>query len=179
MNARGSLALLAAGLLAELACACSSRPKGKGELLLAAIDARGPRAVIDSLWRGEHPNGLDEVSDSIATGAATWLEVGRRLRAESDAGVTEELLIDMSYALQRAPERVLPLLGPRFPLAEVCSGPFYDTTPEFEKRFLDTVIASLETVRTPELIPARDSCLREFRRELEHVRHQDSGDTVK
>ena len=97
------------------------------------------------------------VTSGIATGDSLWLQVADELMPAS-AAAEATLSIALAFALPRAPDRVLALLGQKYPVEEVCGMPFLKADSMEVTKYHDEAIAALGRVRAASLSPARDAC---------------------
>jgi hypothetical protein len=93
--------------------------------LNADIEKFGANQVLDRIWNSDRAFG--ELFDRISSGNAIWIAIAVKLRAVSDAGVTESLYMAMSRALAKNPESVLSVLTSNYKLGSfeaerVCGG---------------------------------------------------------
>jgi hypothetical protein len=109
--------LLAALLTAKVAAA---DPGISSKDVEAALKAPDPRIALAKYWDCSQPE--KTVCSAIETGDAEWLTLAEKMLDYSDAGSTEDLLGSLGRAMQRKPERVLPLVGktPLLDVAHVC-----------------------------------------------------------
>lgn len=97
------------------------------------------------------------VMSGIATGDSAWLEVARRLTPAS-ASAAASLTIALASALPRAPGRVLTLLGPKYPVEDVCNIPFLEPESTLVTSYHDKAVTALSQVRDTLVTTVRDDC---------------------
>jgi hypothetical protein len=97
------------------------------------------------------------VMNGISTGDSSWLEVAREVTPAS-ATSAATLSIALASALLRSPERVLALLGRKYPVSDVCSIPFLRPDSSLVTSYYGEAIAALARVQSPPLSPVRDAC---------------------
>ena len=128
---------------------------GSAELVLSEIKLGGVAKVAKRLDSDESFG--RSVTSGIATGDSAWLEVASKLTPAS-ATAEASLSIALASALPRSPERVLALLGEKYPLEEVCGIPFLRPDSALVVGYHDDAIAALGRVRDTSLTTARDAC---------------------
>jgi hypothetical protein len=128
---------------------------GSAEVVLSEIKLGGAEKVSQRIDSDE--NFGRSVMNGIATGDSLWLEVADKLTPTSSAAEAT-LSIALASALTHSPERVLALLGDKYPIEEVCGIPFLKADSSLVTSYYDEAIASVERVRTPTLTAARDAC---------------------
>jgi len=142
--------------LSTAACKDSAwTPVGSAELVLSEIKLGGVASVARRLDSDESFG--RSVTSGIATGDSAWLEVASKLTPAS-ATAEASLSIALASALPHSPERVLALLGEKYPLEEVCGIPFLRPDSALVVGYHDDAIAALERVRDTSLTTARDAC---------------------
>ena len=154
------LARSIAGLLlivgAPIACRDTAwTPRGTAEIVLSEIKL-GRSAVVAKRIDADESFGLS-VMNGISTGDSSWLEVARELTPAS-ATSAASLSIALATALPRSPERVLALLGRKYPVADVCSIPFLRPDSSTVTGYYGEAVAALARVRSAPLSPVRDAC---------------------
>ena len=151
--------MIAGGLLSFIVvtgCKDSSwTPMGSAELVLSDIKLRGAAGVSRRIDTDE--NFGRSVMNGIATGDSAWLEVAQQITPSSSAAEAS-LSIALASALNRAPARVLPLLGRKYPAEEVCGIPFLRADSMAVIAYFDSATAALQTIRDSSLRQARDTC---------------------
>ena len=130
-------------------------PSGSAELILAEIKLGGAQNVAKRLDADE--NFGRAVLDGVATGDSAWLEVADKLTPAS-AAAEASLSIALASALPRSPRTVLALLGPKYPVDEVCSIPFLKAESTLVTSYHDEAAAALSRVYTAPLVKVRDEC---------------------
>lgn len=126
--------------------------------ILREVNQRGAKAVLWELY--DQRSDWDRVLHRIERGAPADLEVARVLRSVSDAGASEELTIAVTLALLVAPDRVLALMIPSYPLALVCTSPdTEDDSLAVALERLEQLRASVAAVADAALVERRDACL--------------------
>jgi hypothetical protein len=134
----------------------ASRPQD----LLAAIQERGPRAVVDELWDSDEKWAALETG--VGTGTKEWLKVARAIKPGTDAASSETLEIAMFRAIHKSPWAVLSLLASE-PQSwfGVCSSNFLMGDPADERALglLDRTIDAIEKVEDNRLSEIRKSWL--------------------
>lgn len=128
---------------------------GSAELVLSEIKLGGAANVSKRIDSDE--NFGRSVINGIATGDSLWLQVAQNLTPAS-AAAEATLSIAMASALTRSPERVLGLVGPKYPVEEVCGIPFLKADSSQVTSYHDAAIAALDRVRSPALGTARNAC---------------------
>jgi len=130
-------------------------PSGSADLVLAEIKLGGGQNVAKRIDADE--NFGRAVMNGIATGDSTWLAVADKLTPAS-ASAEASLSIALASALPRSPRRVLALLGPKYPVDEVCAIPFLKPESTLITSYHDEAVAALSRVDTAPLMKARDEC---------------------
>jgi hypothetical protein len=97
------------------------------------------------------------VTAGIATGDSLWLQVAGELSPAS-AAAEATMSIALASALTRAPERVLALVGDKYPVEEVCGIPFLKGDSTFVVTYHSEATAALTRVTTPSLSAIRTAC---------------------
>jgi hypothetical protein len=148
------------GLLVIVAALIACRdtawtPRGSAEIVLSEIKL-GRSAVVAKRIDADESFGRS-VMNGISTGDSSWLEVARELTPAS-ATSAATLSIALASALLRSPERVLALLGPKYPVVDVCSIPFLRPDSSTVTNYYGEAIAALARVQTAPLFPVRDAC---------------------
>jgi hypothetical protein len=128
---------------------------GSAELVLSEIKLGGAPKVSKRIDSDE--NFGRSVMSGIATGDSVWLEVADKL-VPASAAAEATLSIALASALPRSPDRVLALLGQKYPIEEVCGMPFIKADSADVTTYYDGVIAALGRVRAASVAPARDAC---------------------
>jgi hypothetical protein len=130
-------------------------PRGSAEIVLSEIKL-GRSAVVARRIDADESFGRS-VMNGISTGDSSWLEVARELTPAS-ATSAASLPIALASALLRSPERVLALLGPRYPVADVCNIPFLRPDSSTITSYYGEALAALARVRSAPLSSVRDAC---------------------
>ena len=97
------------------------------------------------------------VMNGIATGDSAWLEVARQLTPAS-ATSAATFSIALASALPRSPERVLAVLGPNYPVEDVCAIPFLKADSSVVTSYYGEAVGALARVRSAQLALTRDAC---------------------
>jgi hypothetical protein len=130
-------------------------PMGSAELALSEIKLGGAATVSRRLDTDESFGRA--VVNGIATGDSLWLEVAAKLTPPS-AAAEASLSIALASALTRAPDKVLALVGEKYPLEEVCGIPFLRPESTFVVSYHAEAVAALERVRSSALSRTREAC---------------------
>lgn len=130
-------------------------PMGSAELALSEIKLGGTAAVSKRLDTDESFGRT--VMNGIASGDSLWLEVAAKLKPASSAAEAS-LSIALASALTRAPDKVLALVGEKYPLEEVCGIPFLRPESTFVVSYHADAVAALDRVQSPALSRTRDAC---------------------
>lgn len=130
-------------------------PKGSAEIVLSEIKL-GRSAVVAKRIDADESFGRS-VMNGISTGDSSWLEVARALTPAS-ATSAASLSIALASALLKSPERVLGLIGSKYPVADVCSIPFLRPDSSIVISYYNEALAALARVRSAPLSPVRDAC---------------------
>jgi hypothetical protein len=130
-------------------------PMGSAEVVLSEIKLGGAEQVSRRIDSDE--NFGRSVTNGIATGDSAWLEVARQITPAS-AAAEATMSIALAAALPRAPTRVLRLIGPKYPLEEVCGIPFLKADSSAVITYHDEARAALVTVRDSSLRNVRLEC---------------------
>jgi len=128
---------------------------GSAELVLSDIKNGGATEVSKRIDSDE--NFGRSVTSGIASGDSVWLQVADQLIPASSAAEAT-LSIALASALPRSPDKVLALLGQKYPTEEVCGMPFLRADSAEVTTYHDEAIAALGRVRAASLSPARDAC---------------------
>ena len=128
---------------------------GSAELVLSDIRLGGAPEVSKRIDSDE--NFGRSVTSGIATGDSLWLQVADKLIPAS-AAAEATLSIALAAALPRSPDKVLALLGKKYPVEEVCGMPFLKADSSEVTTYHDEAISALGRVRAASLAPARDAC---------------------
>jgi hypothetical protein len=150
--------IIGAWLIMTGASACkdtSPTQRGSAELLLSEIKLEGATNVSRRIDADESFG--RSVMSGIATGDSVWLEVADKVTPAS-AAAAATLSIALASALPRSPERVLALLGPKYPVADVCNIPFLEPDSTLVTRYHENAVTALGQVRDTTLGKVRDEC---------------------
>ena len=128
---------------------------GSAEVVLSEIKLSGAGAVSKRIDSDESFG--RSVTAGVATGDSLWLQVAEKLSPAS-AAAEATMSIALASALTRAPERVLALVGNKYPVEEVCGIPFLKGDSAFVATYHDEAIAALARVTTPSLSATRAAC---------------------
>lgn len=143
-------------IIAAAGCKDSSwTPMGSAEVVLSEIKLSGAATVSKRIDSDESFG--RSVTAGIATGDSLWLQVADKLSPPS-AAAEATMSIALASALTRAPERVLTLVGNKYPVEEVCGIPFLKGDSAFVVTYHDEAIAALTRVTTPSLSATRAAC---------------------
>jgi hypothetical protein len=159
----GSTRSLSTLVAVLLCCTCNA---GVAQALTAAavlsdIHARGPYAVVQSLWGKPE---WDDLLVKVETGQTDWLQVAVMIYPGTDAGSAEELTYAVGAALLHDPHQVLLRVAPVLGLEGICSAPDIDdprwSTKQKAVANLDDRIAAVRRLSDPSVAAARASCLK-------------------
>jgi hypothetical protein len=100
-------AVSAAGFVVQV-IALGASPFGGPADVLAAVRARGAKAVVADVWATDAWQ--KQIQPGVVSGDAKWLEVAQALHSGTDAGSAEDLNQALTVALLRAPHLLLPIL---------------------------------------------------------------------
>ncbi len=128
---------------------------GSGELVLSEIRLRGATAVSRRIDSDE--NFGRSVTNGIATGDSSWLEVAKEITPAS-AAAEASLSIALASALNHAPTRVLSLLGDKYAVEEVCGMPFLRADSLAVNSYYDSAASALRAVPDTSMRTVRDAC---------------------
>lgn len=152
------LKLISAWLILAAVTACKDNswtPSGGAGLVLSEIRLGGTANVSRRIDADESFG--QSVMNGIATGDSAWLEVAGELTPAS-AAAAASLSIALASALPRSPEKVLALLGPTHPVADVCGIPFLKPESTLVTSYHDDAVIALGRVRSLPLTQVRDAC---------------------
>ena len=130
-------------------------PSGSADLILAEIKLGGGSNVAKRIDSDESFGRA--VLNGIATGDSVWLDVADKLTPAS-ASAEASLSIALASALPRSPRRVLALLGPKYPVQEVCAIPFLKPESTLITTYHDEAVAALSRVDSTSLLKVREEC---------------------
>ena len=143
-------------IIASTGCRDSAwTPMGSAEVVLSEIKLGGAAGVSKRIDSDE--NFGRSVVNGIGSGDSLWLQVADKITPAS-AAAEATLSIALATALTRSPERVLALVGPKYPVEEVCGIPFLKGDSAVVTNYHDEAIAALGRVRAVALVSARNSC---------------------
>jgi hypothetical protein len=145
-----------ASLTAVLACADTDvTPLGAPQLVLSEIRLGGADRVASRI--DEDLQFGRTVMDGIASGDSLWLEVARLVPLRS-AAAEASFAIALAGALPRNPDAVLPLIGTRARVEDVCSMPFLDATAAAVNSYYDSSAAALARPRAASYARVAGQC---------------------
>jgi hypothetical protein len=130
-------------------------PRGRAQLVLSEIKVAGAAGVAKRIDADES-FGLS-VMDGIATGDSVWLVVADQLTPASAASAAS-FAIALASALPRSPEKVLAMVGPKYPVQQVCGIPFLKSDSALVSTYHESAAAALSRVQAAPLAKARDEC---------------------
>lgn len=143
-------------IIAATGCKDSSwTPMGSAEVVLSEIKLSGAASVSKRIDSDESFG--RSVTAGVATGDSLWLQVADKISPAS-AAAEATMSIALASALTRAPERVLALVGNKYPVEEVCGIPFLKGDSAFVTTYYDEAIAALARVTTPSLSATQSAC---------------------
>jgi len=128
---------------------------GSAEVVLSEIKLGGAAAVSRRIDSEE--DFASSVMSGIATGDSLWLQVADKI-VPASAAAEATMSIALASALTHSPDRVLALVGTKYPVEEVCGIPYLKGDSAFVTSYHDEAIAALGRVRTASLTATRDSC---------------------
>ncbi|HEV7839081.1 MAG TPA: hypothetical protein VGO75_13510 [Gemmatimonadaceae bacterium] len=140
-------------------------PSGSAEVVLSEIKLGGATSVAKRIDANESFG--RSVMNGIETGDSAWLEVADRIKPASGAAEAS-LSIALASALPHAPQRVLSLLGPKYPVEDVCGIPFLKPEPTLISTYHDEAVSALGRVRSVPLTQVRDACVAALDRAREY-----------
>ncbi len=150
--------LIGASLIIAAASACEDtrwRPAGSAEVVLSEIKSGGATSVAKRIDADESFG--RSVMNGIETGDSAWLDVAERITPAS-AAAAASLSIALASALPHSPQRVLALLGPKYPVEDVCGIPYLEPESTLIIRYHDEAVSALGRVASAPLLPVRDAC---------------------
>ena len=130
-------------------------PMGGAEVVLSEIKLGGASQVSKRIDSDE--NFGRTVMSGIATGDSLWLQVADKLTPTS-AAAEATISIALASALPHSPDKVLALVGDKYPIEEVCGIPFLKGDSALVITYHDEAIAAVARVRTVSVSAARDAC---------------------
>jgi hypothetical protein len=124
-----------------LACADAEvTPLGAPQLVLSEIRLGGAERVAERI---DNDLGFGQtVMEGIASGDSVWLEVARHLELKS-AAAEASFAIALAGALPKNPNGVLPLIGPKARVGDVCGMPFIDASAASVTAYYDSSTTAL------------------------------------
>lgn len=128
---------------------------GSAEVVLSEIKLGGAAEVSKRIDSDESFG--RSVMAGISSGDTLWLQVANELSPPS-ASAEASMSIALASALTRSPDRVLALVGSKYPVEEVCGIPFLKGDSTFVTSYHDEAIAALARVRAASLAVTRDAC---------------------
>ena len=128
---------------------------GSAEVVLSEIKLGGAAAVSRRIDSEE--DFARSVMSGIATGDSLWLQVADKI-VPTSAAAEATMSIALASALPHSPDRVLALVGSKYPVEEVCGIPFLKGDSALVSTYHDEAIVALGRVRTASLSTTRDSC---------------------
>src|SRR5205823_5427197 len=128
---------------------------GSAEVVLSELKVGGVPEVSKRIDADESFG--RSVMNGIASGDSLWLQVAGQLTPASAASQAT-LAIALASALPHSPDRVLALLGDKYPVEEVCGIPFLKADSMAVIAYHDEATAALDRVRSPSLVATRDAC---------------------
>jgi hypothetical protein len=143
-------------IIAAAGCKDSSwTPMGSAEVVLSEIKLSGAPAVSKRIDSDESFG--RSVTAGISTGDSLWLQVADEISPAS-AAAEATMSIALASALTRAPERVLALVGNKYPVEEVCGIRFLKGDSAFVVTYHEEAVAALARVTIPSLAATRAAC---------------------
>ena len=128
------------------------------------ISSEGPRAVLMDIWNTVK---FGAVLDGIASGNERWMEVGIKLRSESDAGVTSMLRESFAMALITAPSLVLNAQKEerlKYTVEELCGSAFIDEPQIGYSAYFSKAELSVSGIKDKGLEGIKQRCLVELQK---------------
>jgi hypothetical protein len=130
-------------------------PMGSAEVVLSEIELGGAPEVSKRIDSDE--NFGRSVMNGIATGDSLWLQVADKLTPAS-AAAEATMSIALASALPHSPDKVLALVGDKYPVEAVCGIPFLQGDSALVINYHDEAITALGRARTASLSSTRDAC---------------------
>lgn len=128
---------------------------GSAEVVLSEIKLGGAPEVSKRIDADE--NFGRSVMTGISSGDSLWLKVADKLTPAS-AAAEATISIALASALPRSPDKVLALVGDKYPIEEVCGIPFLKGDSLLVTTYHDEAIAALTRVQAASLSATRDGC---------------------
>lgn len=140
-------------------------PSGSAEVVLSEIKLGGAANIAKRIDASESFG--RSVMNGIESGDSAWLEVADKITPASGAAAAS-MSIALASALPHSPERVLALLGPKYPVEDVCGIPFLKPEPALITSYHDEAVTALGRVRSVPLTQVRDACVAALDRAREY-----------
>jgi hypothetical protein len=128
---------------------------GSAEVVLSEIELGGAPEVSKRIDSDE--NFGRSVMNGVATGDSLWLQVADKLTPAS-AAAEATMSIALASALPHSPDKVLALVGDKYPIEAVCGIPFLQGDSALVINYHDEAITALGRARTASLSSTRDAC---------------------
>jgi hypothetical protein len=128
---------------------------GNAEVVLSEIKLGGAVTVSKRIDSDE--NFGRSLMTGVASGDSVWLQVADKI-APASAAAEATMSIALATALPKSPDRVLALVGPKYPVEEVCGIPFLKGDSAFVNSYHDDAIGALQRVRPDSLSRTRAAC---------------------
>jgi hypothetical protein len=128
---------------------------GNAEVVLSEIKLGGAVTVSKRIDSDE--NFGRSLMTGVASGDSVWLQVADKI-APASAAAEATMSIALATALPKSPDRVLALVGPKYPVEEVCGIPFLKGDSAFVTSYHDDAIGALQRVRPDSLSRTRAAC---------------------
>jgi hypothetical protein len=145
-----------ASVTAALACADAEvTPLGAPQLVLSEIRLGGGERVASRI--DEDLQFGQTVMNGIASGDSLWLEVARLVQLKS-AAAEASFATALAGALPKNPDAVLPLIGAKARVGDVCSMPFLDATVAAVNSYYDSSVAALARPRAAPYARVAEQC---------------------
>jgi hypothetical protein len=128
---------------------------GNAEVVLSEIKLGGAATVSKRIDSDE--NFGRSLMTGVASGDSVWLQVADKI-APASAAAEATMSIALATALPKSPNRVLALVGQKYPVEEVCGIPFLKGDSAFVISYHDEAIGALQRVRSDSLSRTRAAC---------------------
>ena len=128
---------------------------GNAEVVLSEIKLGGAATVSKRIDSDE--NFGRSLMTGVASGDSVWLQVADKI-APASAAAEATMSIALATALPKSPDRVLALIGQKYPVEEVCGIPFLKGDSAFVTSYHDEAIGALQRVRSDSLSRTRAAC---------------------
>lgn len=130
------------------------------------IAETGPDETLNQLYRDEGE--WADLLRRISTGLRPWLEIANKLRAFSDAGITNELGLAVAEGLEHRPGNVLRIAVPSFEIGIVCGAPDVDD-PRYDSygrsiHAIEKRERKVRAIEDPRLKQRQTECLAKLRK---------------